>query len=522
MYLVTAKEMRELDRLTIEHYGTPGHVLMERAGAGAVAAVLQRFPHVRELPVLILAGKGNNGGDGFVMARLLKKARVRCEVVLAASAAEVKGDALRNLQAFTRMRGKVIEVTEPGQLDLVREKMASSGLIIDALLGTGLNAPVSGLLASFIELTNASGLPVVAVDSPSGLDAESGEPLGVAVQADMTVTFGYPKRGHIGEPSAPYVGELVVVDIGIASEALTQVQPQVELLTREDMGWLVRPRRFGAHKGDFGHLLVLAGARGKSGAALLCGGAALRVGTGLVTLGGPSSLNAVFSSALIEAMTVPLPELPDGSLWLDKLALVQAVKGKSVIAFGPGVGVSTDTVGMTRWLLGHSEVPLVIDADGLNCVAVDVTMLEHARVPVILTPHPGEMARLLNLTNAEVQANRLEHARGFATAHRCFLVLKGANTIIAAPDGRVWVNTTGNPGMASGGMGDVLTGVLSGLLAQGLPPEEACCLGVFLHGYVGDMAAEEKGEAGILARDLIERLPSGLRALRQAALASEA
>lgn len=521
MYLVTAKEMRELDRLTIEQYGTPGHVLMERAGAGAVAAVLQRFPHVREASVLVLAGKGNNGGDGFVMARLLKKARVTCEVVLAARTTEVKGDALQNLQAFTRMRGKVTEVTETGQLDLVREKIAGSGLIIDALLGTGLNAPVTGLLASLIELINASGLPMVAVDSPSGLDADRGEPLGVAVQADLTATFGYPKRGQIGEPGEQYVGELVVVDIGIAPEAVAQVQPRVEVLTREEMGWLVRPRRSGAHKGDFGHLLVLAGARGKSGAALLCGGAALRVGTGLVTLGGPSSLNAVFSSVLIEAMTIPLPELADGSFCLDEPALAQAMKGKSAIAFGPGVGVSADTVGLTRWLLHHSEAPLVIDADGLNCVAADVAMLGNARVPVILTPHPGEMARLLNLTNAEIQANRLAHARAFAATHHCFLVLKGANTMIAAPDGRTWVNTTGNPGMASGGMGDVLTGIVSGLLAQGLPPEEACCLGVFLHGAVGDMAAEEKGEAGILARDLIDRLPSGLRALRQAALASE-
>ncbi|MBI3248369.1 MAG: NAD(P)H-hydrate dehydratase [Deltaproteobacteria bacterium] len=521
MYLVTAKEMRELDRLTIEQYGTPGHVLMERAGAGAVAALLQKFPHVREASVLVVAGKGNNGGDGFVMARLLKKARVTCEVVLAARAAEVKGDAFRNLQAFTRIRGKVTEVTEAGQLDLVREKIAGSALIIDALLGTGLNAPVTGLLASLIELINASGLPVVAVDHPSGLDADRGEPFGVAVQADLTATFGYPKHGQIGEPGVQYVGELVVVDIGIAPEAVAQVQPQVELLTREEMGWLVRPRRFSAHKGDFGHLLVLAGARGKSGAALLCGGAALRVGTGLVTLGGPSSLNAVFSSVLIEAMTIPLPELADGSFCLDEPALAQAITGKSAIAFGPGVGVSTDTISLTRWLLGHSEVPLVIDADGLNCVAVDVAMLGNASVPVILTPHPGEMARLLNLTNAEIQANRLEHARVFAAAHRCFLVLKGANTIIAAPDGRTWVNTTGNPGMASGGMGDVLTGIVSGLLAQGLPPEEACCLGVFLHGAVGDLAAEEKGEAGILARDLIERLPNRLRALRQAALASE-
>jgi NAD(P)H-hydrate epimerase len=267
--------------------------------------------------------------------------------------------------------------------------------------------------------------------------------------------------------------------------------------------------------------VVLAGARGKSGAALLCGGAALRVGTGLVTLAGPSSLNSVFSSVLIEAMTIPMPEQPDGSLRLVEEAVAQAVHGKSAVAFGPGVGVSADTIGLTRWLLTQSELPLVIDADGLNCLATDVSVLQHARVPVILTPHPGEMARLLGTSNAEVQTHRLEVARSFATQHRCFLILKGAHTVIGAPDGWVWVNSTGNPGMASGGMGDVLTGILGGLLAQGYAPEEACQLGVFLHGYVGDMAAQEKGEAGILARDLIERLPSGLPALRQAALAIE-
>lgn len=518
MYLVTAKEMRELDRLTIEEYGTPGHVLMERAGAGATDALLQTFPHVRDTSVLVFAGKGNNGGDGFVMARLLKKHGVKCEVLLAAEKKEITGDALRNLHAFAKMRGKITEVTESSQLPSIQDKLHRSGLVVDALLGTGLNAPVRGLIASLIDLINMSGLPVVAVDIPSGLDADCGEPLGTAVQAELTVTFGYPKRGQIGDPGAAYVGRLAVVDIGIAAEAIDKVDPRVELLTAEEVGLLVRWRRRAAHKGDFGHLLVLAGARGKSGAALLCGGAALRVGTGLVTLGGPSSLNAVFSSVLIEAMTAPLPELPDGSFCLDENALSQALQGKTAIAFGPGIGVSADTIGLTRWLLNQSKVPVVIDADGLNCVATDVGVLRSAQAPVILTPHPGEMARLLNTTNAEIQSHRLDVARSFATDQRCFLVLKGAHSIIAAPDGRAWINTTGNPGMASGGMGDVLTGVIGGLLAQGYPPEEACWLGVFLHGYAGDIAAEEKGEAGILARDLIERLPGGLRALRQAAL----
>ncbi|MGE0684550.1 MAG: NAD(P)H-hydrate epimerase, partial [Candidatus Binatia bacterium] len=233
MYLVTAKEMRELDRLTIEEYGTPGHVLMERAGVGAMDAVLQKFPHTRKTSVLVFAGKGNNGGDGFVIARLLKKQGVKCEVILAAKKKEITGDALRNLNAFAKMRGKITEITEPTQLGVVQDKLHRSGLIVDALLGTGLNAPVRGLIANLIDLINMSGLPVAAVDIPSGLDADRGEPLGVSVRAELTVTFGYPKRGQIGDPGAPYVGKLAVVDIGIAAEAIEKVRPCVELLIAE-------------------------------------------------------------------------------------------------------------------------------------------------------------------------------------------------------------------------------------------------------------------------------------------------
>ncbi len=515
LYLVSAQEMRELDRLTIEKYGTPGHVLMERAGAGATTVLLKAFPHVKTAPVLVCAGKGNNGGDGFVIARLLKKAGVACEVMLTATQKEVKGDALRNLKAFARLCGRISEITTTEQLAEVRKKIGDYGLIVDALLGTGLSAPVRGLMAELIDLINASGVPVVAVDTPSGLDTDRGVPLGTAIRASLTVTFGYPKLGLLQPSATAEVGRVVVVDIGVASEALATVNPQTILLTQQSVGTLIRSRTLDAHKGDFGHLLVLAGARGKSGAALLSGGAALRTGTGLVTLAGPSSLNTIFSSVLIEAMTIPMPERQDGSLALDEIAVTEAVRGKSAIAFGPGIGVSTATIGLTRWLLLNSTLPLVIDADGLNCLASDLAPLRDARVPVILTPHPGEMARLAKTTNADVQSQRLAVARAFATQHRCFLVLKGSRTVIAAPDGKVWVNPTGNPGLASGGMGDVLTGIIGGLLAQGYAPEHACQLGVFLHGAVGDRAAAEKGQIGILARDLIEQLPHGLQRLRQ-------
>ena len=412
------------------------------------------------------------------------------------------------------MRGRIHEVTNAEHLADVRQKLSDCGLVVDALLGTGLSAPVQGLMAEVIEMINASGVPVVAVDTPSGLDTDHGVPLGTAIRATLTVTFGYPKVGLVQPTAQGEVGRLDVIDIGIAPEALAIVNPEMILLTQESVGAWLRPRTVDSHKGDFGHLLVLAGARGKSGAALLSGGAALRVGTGLVTLAGPSSLNTIFSSVLVEAMTVPMPEREDGSLALNEHAVAEAVQGKSAIAFGPGIGVSSDTIGLTRWLLLNSTLPLVIDADGINCLATDLSMLREAHVPVILTPHPGEMARLAKTSNAQVQSQRLEVARTFACEYRCYLVLKGSRTVIAAPDGKVWINPTGNPGMASGGMGDVLTGTISGLLAQGYAPDQACQIGVFLHGYVGDRAADEKGQVGILARDLIDRLPQGIHTLR--------
>ncbi|MBI3303432.1 MAG: NAD(P)H-hydrate epimerase, partial [Deltaproteobacteria bacterium] len=377
MYLVTAAEMRELDRLTSEKYGTPGHVLMERAGVGATEVLLKEFPHVRKGSVLVLAGKGNNGGDGLVIARHLRKRGVRCEVILAANKEEVKGDALRNLTAFLRLRGRVTEVTEAAQLGVVQDKLSRCGLIVDALLGTGLNSPVRGLLAMLIDLMNASPWPVLAVDIPSGLDADHGVPLGTAVQAQVTATFAFPKIGQVIYPGAEYVGELVVVDIGIAAEALSDVRPQTELLLAAEVGGLVHKRSPDSHKGDFGHVLVIAGARGKTGAALLCCRAAMRAGAGLVTLGSPASLNPVLASAVLEVMTVPLADSGEGSLRFDNgEELSRVLVGKGAVVLGPGIGVSSDTIALTRWLVIHCELPLVVDADGLNCLAEGLEVLQ--------------------------------------------------------------------------------------------------------------------------------------------------
>jgi len=514
MLLVSAEEMRTLDRLTIERYGTPGHVLMERAGVGATRVLLDLFPFMRRRGrrALICAGKGNNGGDGFVMARELRRHGVRTEVVLLGRAQDVGGDAVRNLRAYQRGRGKICEVTEPAELGRLADRLAEADIVVDAIFGTGLNNVVGGLHAEAIELINASGVPVFAVDIPSGLHADTGHPLGTAIQAEATATFGFAKLGQVQFPGASLVGTLAVVDIGLASEAIAAHPPSGELLEAEQVACYIPDRRADAHKGDCGHVLVIAGSFGKTGAPQLASRAAARVGAGLVTVVGPASLYLVYAAGVLEAMTEVLPD-QDGRIRFDEGALKRLVKDKTAVVIGPGIGTHDEALDVVGWLLTHAGAPLVLDADALTCIARDPSALQAAAVPTILTPHPGEMARLLGTNTSEIQADRIGAARRVAALHRCTLVLKGARTIIA--DGRqVWVNSTGNPGMASGGMGDVLSGILGGLLAQGLAPSEAARLGVYLHGAVADQAAAAGGEIGLVASDVIAGLPGGLRTLR--------
>jgi len=513
MIVVTAEQMREMDRLTIEKYGVPSLSLMERAGEGIAQAILERFSRVAKKGVLVVAGKGNNGGDGFVVARLLKKRRIPCEVALLARNGEVSADSAHNLRAYMKLKGKVVEV-DPTGLDLLRQRMKGRGLLVDAILGTGMKNDVRGLYAEAITLMNGSGLPTVAVDIPSGLDSDRGTPLGVSIQAEMTVALAFAKQGEVIYPGLNYVGDLVVAEIDIDPRAVQEVAPKTEIMQQEEISRLVPTRDPDSHKGTYGHLLIVAGSRGKTGAAILASRAAMRSGAGLVTLAAPRSLNDIFASSLVEVMTEPLAENAEEEMEpLGDEAWRRLLDRKSVVLFGPGIGVTDAARNNLRWLLRNLEMPWVIDADGLNNLALDINRLRSAKTPPVLTPHPGEMARLIGKDTVSVNQDRIGIARAFATEHRCYLVLKGARTVIATANGKVFINPTGNPGMASGGMGDVLAGVLAALLGQGLSAEHAMKLGVYLHGFVGDRVAAEKGEIGLIASDIIEGLPAALNAL---------
>src|SRR5919106_401943 len=508
MIVVTAEEMREMDRLTIEKHAVPGLTLMERAGEGVAKAIVERFQGIAKKGVLIVAGKGNNGGDGFVVARLLKKKQIPCEVALLARQDELSNAAGDNLRAFLKIKGKVTEIGS-NSLELLDRLIHKKALIIDAILGTGMKHEVRGLFAEGIAMINASGLPVVAIDIPSGLDTDRGTPLGVAVQAVLTVALGYPKLGQVIYPGVNYVGDLVVADIGIAAEAVAEVAPKTELLDPETIRRLVPRPEPDTHKGTYGHVVVVAGSRGKTGAAILACRAAMRTGAGLVTLAAPLSLNGIFASSLVEVMTEPLRdsateemEPPVDKEWR------RLLERKNSLLFGPGIGVNDATRSALCWLLRNLEIPWVIDADGLNNLALEVDRMPSAKVAPIITPHPGEMARLIGRDTASVNRDRVGIARSFAVERRCHVVLKGARTVIATADGKVFINPTGNAGMASGGMGDVLAGMLAALLGEGLSAEDAMKLGVYLHGFLGDRAAAEKGPIGLIASDLIDRVPN--------------
>ena len=513
MLVVTAAQMRELDRLTIHKYGTASLTLMERAGEGIATAILERFARAAKNGVVVVAGKGNNGGDGLVVARLLKKKRIPCDVVLLARPDELSADAAHNLRAWLKLKGKILEI-DADKLPLLSRAIADKGLLVDAILGTGSKNVVAGLFAEAITFMNAAGLPIIAVDIPSGIDTDNGQPLGVAIQAEMTVALGFPKLGEVIHPGLTYCGETVVADIGIDSRALAEVAPQIELLDWETVRWLVPRRESDSHKGTYGHVLVVAGARGKTGAAILSCRAAMRAGAGLVTLAAPRALNTIFAGSLVEVMTEPLGE--DSSEQLEMLSDAdwrRLIERKNVLLFGPGIGVNEATHSSIRWLLKNITMPWVIDADGLNNLALDLDRLRHAKTPPILTPHPGEMARLVGKKTSAVNANRIEVARSFALAHHCHVILKGARTVIATIEGKVYINPTGNPGMASAGMGDVLAGIIAALLAQGLSAGDAMRLGVYLHGYVGDRVAESKGPIGLLASDIVDGLPKAFAEL---------
>ena len=510
MLVVTAGQMRALDQWTIAH-GTPGHVLMERAGKSAAAVVRRHWKRGR---TVIVCGRGNNGGDGFVVARYLKRARFPLDVWLVGTAKAVRGDAAGALAAWRRAGGRVRECSEGENLTELRKHLVRATLVVDALLGTGLNAPVEGLHAAVIDAMNAGGAPILAVDIASGLSADTGRPLGAAVRATVTVTFGYPKVGQVLYPGIEHTGELEVADIGLRPEGLESIGPTTHLLEPRTVGALLPRRPRNAHKGTFGHVLVIAGSRGKIGAALLATEGAGRAGAGLLTVASAAVLQSLLEGRVREAMTAALPDGRDGTAALgDGIALMRLLEARDTVVCGPGIGVNPDTRTLVATIVRTARVPLVLDADALNCIA-GTGLLRERLGPTVVTPHPGEMGRLLEITTAEVQADRLRVARQLATRDQVVVVLKGARTIVVAPDGRAGIVPAGNPGMASGGTGDVLAGIVGGLLAQGLDAFDAASLASFAHGLAGDRVALRQGEVGLLARDLLDELPATLATLQ--------
>lgn len=516
--IVTAAQMQELDRRTITESHVPATTLMERAGMGIVSSLEDRWGSVRGKTVTIVCGKGNNGGDGFVAARLLRRRHAKVHILTLTSPKELSPDAATMYKQFVRVAGKS-PVRGYVSQSQVQALLHDSDLVIDALLGTGLSSPVTGRYAEVIERINDAHRPVLAVDLPSGLHADTGAVLGSTVCATLTVTFGLPKLGLYQGQGIDHAGEVVIVDIGIPTTYIDALSSRITLITKRAVQASFPQRRSSSHKGTFGHAGIIAGSVGKTGAAALAARAALRVGAGLVTVATPSSVNDVLEAKLLEAMTVPMPETKARTLGRNALdRLVAFMTDRTAIAIGPGLSTAPETVELIQALTKHIDRPSVFDADALNALSGRIALLTSCKIPPIITPHPGEMARLEpEATSQTVNNDRLGIATRFARERGLFVVLKGARTVVARPDGAVAICPTGNPGMATAGTGDVLTGIMVGLLAQGLPSWEAACAATYLHGVAGDMAAAEKGQAGMIAGDVIEQIPAALQFIRETA-----
>jgi len=523
MKILTAAQMQRVDLLTTQQFGVPSLTLMENAGRAVVDFLAERFAPLDSQRVAIVCGRGNNGGDGLVVARLLRDRGMTPRIVLLADPSSVKGDAAHNLERLASQCAPDI-ASNIETWRALKGSLEDATLLVDAILGTGLSRPVEDFLANVIRDLNSTFPPsrIVAIDLPSGIGADSGELMGDSVCAGATVTFTAPKFAHVFPPACERMGHWEVKQIGTPAKALDD-DPDffLNLTSPADLAWLVKPRMLDANKGDFGRVLILAGSVGKTGAAALAAKAALRAGAGLVTVATAQSALPIVASMGMEYMTEPLPETEAGTVSLRALdygRMEKLMEGKTVLAVGPGLGTIPETAELARTVVNKSKIPVVVDADALNAFAgcMDTFRAGRAGPPgTVLTPHPGEMSRLAEVPTAEIQASRVEFARNFSRRYKVNLVLKGFRTLAASPDGAVAVNPTGNPGMAKGGSGDVLTGIIAGLLAQypSIPFAQVVAGAVYLHGLAGDLAAVHSGPVSMIAGDLLEAIPQAYAVL---------
>ncbi len=505
--IATAAEMKAIDRFAIEQCGIPGVVLMENAGLKIFDLIMQLFPRLAEKRVMIFAGQGNNGGDGFVIARHLFNHKVPVNIYLVGCLLNLKDDTKTNADIAKNIGIPIYEIDEKN-IESFQHDLRHAAIIIDALFGTGINRPLMGLYNKVIGSINSSKTPVVSLDIPSGIDSDTGQLTGPHIKADHTICLALLKRSHCLFPAAGEMGKVQVVDISIPQKAVDSQPIAIHLLEKTDIQNRLKERSPNSHKGTFGHVLVLAGSRGKGGAAGLAALAALRAGAGLVTLAVPESCHQALEFHPLEVMTVPLPENSNGCVTSKaKTIVLEQLQGKASLAIGPGISTDPDTISFIEALLPDIDCPTVIDADGLNCLSLSKTNLSHLPPISLLTPHPKEMARLSGKSMEEILQNRITSSQEFSSKFKVCLVLKGANTLISFPDKSVFVNPTGNAGMATGGTGDILTGILAGLLAQNLGLKNAGLIGCYLHGLTGDLLTAETGQTSLIAGDLLNGLP---------------
>ncbi|MCE5194266.1 MAG: NAD(P)H-hydrate dehydratase [Nitrospiraceae bacterium] len=520
MKVATALEMREIDSRTIKHCKVPAKTLMERAGFSVALRIKQLFAPQK---VVVLAGAGNNGGDGVAAARILHESGWDVNILLFEEQKKLSPECLLQCK-LAKKKGVSIE-----HISKLKEKHIADSLVVDSFFGTGLQREITGSIADAIALLNSKNIPVIAVDIPSGISADTGQIMGEAVKADYTVTFGLPKRGHFLYPGAKYSGKLFVQEIGFPAELLKSENISTELLEKREMSLLLPERPEYSHKGYYGHVLIVAGSREKTGAAFMCAKSCLMTGAGIVTIGIPETLVSAFQPRVTEEMILALPDRGDGTLSADASEkILNFLSEKAdVLAIGPGLTVTNDTTALIFKIAGAATVPMVMDADAINALGKHpdiVSLLCNAKSPIIFTPHTGEMARLLKAsrntrneieTRREIEKDRVNSAINFSKLSSAYVVLKGAPTIVAAPEGNAFINTTGNPGMAKAGSGDVLTGMISAFLSQNLSPVDASSLGVFMHGLSGDIVLRKKGAYSILASDIIDSIPGAFLSLRQ-------
>lgn len=528
MKLVTSDQMREIDKITIEREKIPGLDLMEKAGLGSALSGKKLLDEkVKGKKVVIFCGKGNNGGDGFVMGRYLSKWGAKVEFYLLGKKEEVKGDALTNLKKVVSLRLPIKQVSKDKELPAEQK----ADLVVDAIFGTGFKGKVTGLEEKAVRLINSSKTKILSIDTPSGLDVDTGSVEGECVRANITPTMGLPKVGQFFFPGKSYCGKVQVVDIGVPQKVIVELKINLNLITEKAVRDILPKRPGDAHKGTCGKVFLIAGSTGMTGAAALASLSCLKAGAGMAILGIPYSLNDIMEVKVTEVMTKPLPDVrKKGALALRGLGeIMQALKWADCVALGPGLGQHFETVELVRRLVSRIELPVVIDADGLNAIAKDSTILDQTKAPLILTPHIGELSRLISVPIEEIAKDRIKYASESAKKFNCVVVLKGAPTIIGEPEGQIYVNPTGNAGMATAGSGDVLTGVIVGLLAQIMMTKksesgsvgqdikktmlESALAGVYIHGLCGDLARNEKGEMGMIAGDMMEKLPEALKNL---------